>query len=157
MALVISLLLISSISAMIWIGPRVSMVMGEDYKVVRFLGKKNKYDVPVIAIWFQAVISIILIISSTFDKVLVYTGFILNFFTLLCVIGVFILRFKSKKGSDSYRLPGFPFTPLLFIFLSLWTLVYLFIERTLESVLGMVTVLTGSVIYLTEKLINKPR
>ena len=94
MASIISLLLISSVSAMIWIGPRVSMVMGEDYRIFRFLGKKNRYSVPVRAIWIQALLSIVMILTSTFERVLIYTGFLLNFFTLLSVIGVFILRRK---------------------------------------------------------------
>ncbi|MBR9998344.1 MAG: amino acid permease, partial [Cyclobacteriaceae bacterium] len=85
MSLVITLLLVSTLSAMIWIGPRVTMVMGEDYRILRFLAKKNRYGVPVLAIWVQAAITMILIVSSTFEEVLVYAGFVLNIFTLLSV------------------------------------------------------------------------
>ncbi len=155
MALLITLLLISTVSAMIWIGPRVTMVMGEDYPILRFLSKKNKFNVPVIAIWVQTTITVILIVSSTFDKVLVYAGFIMNLFTLLSVIGLFILRLKHPEIKSKYRVTGYPVTPLIFIILSLWTLAYLLLERPLESILGLLTVFAGLVIYYLNKIYIK--
>jgi len=155
MALLITLLLISTVSAMIWIGPRVTMVMGEDYPILRFLSKKNRFGVPVMAIWVQTTITVILIVSSTFDKVLVYAGFIMNLFTLLSVIGLFILRLKHPEIKSKYRVTGYPVTPLIFIILSLWTLAYLLLERPLESILGLLTVLAGLVIYYLNKIYIK--
>jgi APA family basic amino acid/polyamine antiporter len=153
MSLLITLLLISTVSAMIWIGPRVTMVMGEDYRLLRFLSKKNKNNVPVTAIWIQTSISIILIVSATFEKVLVYAGFIMNLFTLLAVIGLFILRYKKPDIDRPYKVIGFPITPLIFILLSLWTLTYLLVDRPIESLLGLLTVLIGLVIYFTNQFL----
>jgi APA family basic amino acid/polyamine antiporter len=155
MSLVITLLLVSTLSAMIWIGPRVTMVMGEDYHLLRFLARKNKYGVPVLAIWIQTGITMVLIISSTFEQVLVYAGFVLNIFTLLSVIGVFILRIKHPDLPRPYKIWGYPVTPFFFILLSLWTLTYLMIDRTTESMLGLVTVLSGILIYLIDKSTKK--
>jgi len=155
MALLITLLLISTVSAMIWIGPRVTMVMGEDYQILRFLSKKNRFNVPVVAIWVQTIITVVLIVSSTFDKVLVYAGFIMNFFTLLSVIGLFILRLKHPEIKSKYLVTGYPITPLIFILLSLWTLTYLLIERPLESILGLATVFAGLIIYYLNKIYIK--
>ena len=155
MALLITLLLISTVSAMIWIGPRVTMVMGEDYRLLNFLAKKNKFNVPVVAIWVQTAITIVLIVSSTFEKVLVYAGFIMNLFTLLAVIGLFILRIKHPELQTKYKVTAYPITPLIFILLSLWTLTYLLIDRPIESVLGLITVLAGLAIYIVNKMIYK--
>jgi len=157
MSLVITLLLVSTLSAMIWIGPRVTMVMGEDYQILRFLSRKNQYNVPVIAIWIQSVITIVLIISSTFEEVLVYAGFVLNIFTLLSVIGVFILRIRKPGLPRPYKVWGYPLTPVFFILLSLWTLTYLLIDRTTESVLGLVTVLSGILIYFLNKFVFREK
>lgn len=157
MALLITLLLISTVSAMIWIGPRVTMVMGEDYKLLNFLAKKNKYNVPVVAIWVQTTITIVLIVSSTFEKVLVYAGFIMNLFTLLAVIGLFILRIKHQDLPAKYKVTAYPITPVIFILLSLWTLTYLLIDRPVESVMGLITVLIGLVIYYANKVYLKSK
>lgn len=155
MALLITLLLVSTVSAMIWIGPRVTMVMGEDYPLLRFLSKKNKYNVPVVAIWVQTAITVVLILSSTFEKVLIYAGFIMNLFTLLAVIGLFILRIKHPGLPSNYKVLGYPITPLIFIVLSLWTLTYLLFERPLESILGLITVMAGLIIYYANRLFIK--
>ena len=157
MALVITLLLVSTLSAMIWIGPRVTMVMGEDYRILRFLSRKNKYGVPVVAIWIQTGITMLLIISSTFEEVLVYAGFVLNIFTLLSVIGVFILRMRHRDLPRPYKVWGYPITPVFFILLSVWTLTYLMIDRTTESILGLITVLSGILIYLLNKYVVRER
>lgn len=155
MSLVITLLLVSTLSAMIWIGPRVTMVMGEDYRILRFLAKKNRYGVPVLAIWVQAAITMILIISSTFEEVLVYAGFVLNIFTLLSVIGVFILRIRQPDLHRPYHIWGYPVTPVFFILLSLWTLIYLLIDRTAESILGLLTVLSGVLVFLFDRYMHR--
>ena len=155
MALLITLLLISTVSAMIWIGPRVSMVMGEDYRLLSFLAKKNRYNVPVVAIWVQTGMTAVLILSSTFEKVLVYAGFIMNLFTLLAVIGLFVLRINHPNIQGKYKVTGFPITPLIFILLSVWTLTYLLLDRTVESILGLITVLAGLIIYYINKAFFK--
>jgi basic amino acid/polyamine antiporter, APA family len=155
MSLVITLLLVSTLSAMIWIGPRVTMVMGEDYRILRFLARKNRFGVPVLAIWVQAAITMILIVSSTFEEVLVYAGFVLNIFTLLSVIGVFILRIRRPDLQRPYRIWGYPITPVFFILLSLWTLIYLLIDRTAESILGLLTVLSGVLVFLLDRYMRR--
>jgi len=48
--------LVSSISAMMWIGPRVTMTMGEDIPMLRFFSRKSKNGVPTVAVLFQLVI-----------------------------------------------------------------------------------------------------
>src|SRR5436853_4887737 len=50
---IICLGLISAISSMTWIGPRVTMSMGEDHWLLRFLGRKNAAGVPANAVGVQ--------------------------------------------------------------------------------------------------------
>jgi APA family basic amino acid/polyamine antiporter len=147
MATFISLLLISTISAMVWIGPRVTKVMGEDYPLLRFLSRTNKGEIPVVSIWVQASITCLLIVTATFDQVLIYAGFVLNIFTVLAVVGVFVLRYKNKTKSEKYQVWGYPITPLLFIGLSLWSLLYLLIKERTETSAGLLTILAGVIFY----------
>lgn len=147
MATFISILLISTISAMIWIGPRVTKVMGEDYPLLHFLARTNKAGIPVTSIWVQATITCILIVTATFDQVLVYAGFVLNIFTVLAVAGIFVLRFKNKGQTKTYKVWGYPVTPAIFIILSLWTLLYLLIKERTETGAGLLTILAGVIFY----------
>jgi hypothetical protein len=46
--------LVSAVSAMVWIGPRVNMVIGEDIPALRFFARTTKAGVPATAILFPA-------------------------------------------------------------------------------------------------------
>jgi APA family basic amino acid/polyamine antiporter len=72
MAVVIAVLLISTISAMIIAGPRITQIMGRDLPILGFLGKDSKRNTPSNAILFQAIISSVLVVTSSFDDILLY-------------------------------------------------------------------------------------
>jgi APA family basic amino acid/polyamine antiporter len=154
-AVLISLLLISSISSMIFIGPRVSQVMGEDMTLLKFLSIKSKRSTPMYAILIQFTISFILIITASFEGVLIYAGFTLNLFTFLTVLGVFIHRKKYKEIERPYKTWGYPIIPIIFLSIMLWTLTYLMLDRPLESLMGFATVLSGSVLYYINYVFEK--
>src|SRR5204862_2888127 len=89
---VICLGLISAISSMTWIGPRVTMSMGEDHWFLRFLGRKNSAGVPANAVLVQLLIVTLLLLTRRFELVIVYIQFALLLCSLLTVIGVIVLR-----------------------------------------------------------------
>ncbi len=146
-SLIIGLLLVSSVSSMIIAGPRVSQVMGEDNSLLRFLSIKNKSMIPYVAILFQSAISIILIITSTFEQVLIYVGFTLNIFTFLTVLGLIIFRIKQPNIERPYKTWGYPVTPLVFLSVTLWILYYGLVNKPYESMVGIATVLSGLLVY----------
>src|SRR5258708_28353591 len=49
--------LVSSISAMMWIGPRVMMTMGEDIPALRVFARKSANGAPAYAILFQLAVA----------------------------------------------------------------------------------------------------
>src|SRR5207245_8101647 len=70
---VICLGLVSAISSMTWIGPRVSMSMGEDHWLLRLLSRKNSNGIPTNAIVLQLVIVNLLLLTRSFESVVQYT------------------------------------------------------------------------------------
>jgi APA family basic amino acid/polyamine antiporter len=148
--LMIAFFLISSISAMVWVGPRVSMAMGRDYPLWGFLKQKNRQGIPVTAIWFQTAISMVYVITGTFESVLLYCGFILQLSSALAVAGVFVLR-NRKIGEDRFKSPWYPLLPLVFILLSLWILGYLLADQPRESLTGLLILLIGGGTYFLSK------
>ena len=156
MSLVIAVLLISTISAMVLAGPRVMKSMGTDIKGLRFFAVSNKNNVPYVAIIFQSIIAAVLVLTSSFQSLITYVGFTLNLFTFLTVAGIFILRFKHKHIETSYKTFLYPITPLLFLSIILFILVYIMIEKPVESLYGLGTVLLGLLVYfITNKKEDK--
>ncbi len=149
----IAFFLISSISAMIWVGPRVTMVMAEDHGLWSFLKGRTQSGIPLKAVWFQTAIALLLIIFGTFEQILLYCGFILQISSALCVAGSFIIR---RRGQPlPYKSPFHPVFPILFLVLSVFILGYLIIEKPQESLWGMINLLIGAITYFISKIFTQ--
>ena len=147
----IALLLISSISAMVWAGPRVTQVMGEDYRFWKWFSVKTAKKIPTRAIWLQAGITLLMVLTGTFEQVLIYSGFILQLFAALTVAGVFVVR-QRKSVHQGFKSPLFPVPQLIFLILSVWVLIYLLVAQPVETGLGLINILLGFTLFQWEKL-----
>jgi APA family basic amino acid/polyamine antiporter len=144
---VIAALLVSTISAMIFAGPRITQAMGEDLPALGWLAQRTPAGIPQRALLLQVAISLVFILKPNFQAVLVYAGFVLNLFTFLTVLGVFVLRWRQPQLPRPYRAWGYPFTPLIFLALSAWTLVFIIKDKQTESLYGLATVAGGLLVY----------
>ena len=145
--LVLSLLLISTVSAMTLAGPRVLQVIGEDFKVLNILSRKRKDGIPSTAVYIQSLIAIIFILSSSFESILVFAGFTLALNSFVTVIAVFVLRSKQPNLPRPYKTFGYPFTPLIYLALTGWTLYFVIINRPIEVLFSLGIILSGLIFY----------
>jgi len=149
MGLLFSFLLFSTVSSLVITGPRVTQVMGEDYPLIRWIGYTSKNDTPSRAIYIQAAIAIVYIISSTFEQMITYIGFTLNLMTMLTVLGMMILRRRKRNApAPTYRLSPYPILPITFLLISAWIMVYGIIYRPAESIAGLLTAALGYFVWL---------
>lgn len=147
MGLLISLGLISSISSMVLAGPRVTQAIGEDIPLFKILARKNRHGAPHLAIFLQLAIVLILLITSSFEKVLTYLEFTLILSSFMTVLGVFIHRLRFPDFPRPYKTWGYPITPLIFLGLSLWMLVFCFYRQPAASIYGLLTIALGLPFY----------
>src|SRR6266536_3520546 len=144
---VICLGLISAISSMTWIGPRVTMSMGEDHWLLRLLGRKNRHGIPTNAIVLQLVIVNLLLLTRSFESVVQYTQFSLLLCSLFTVLGVIVLRTTRPEIARPYRVWAYPLPPIIFAVITLWMMFYLLLSKTAESLAGVATALLGLLLY----------
>ena len=149
---VIALGLVSSISAMTWIGPRVTMTMGEDMPLLRLFSRKSKRDAPVFAIIFQLVVSNLLLLTQSFEAVLDFIQFSLTFCSFFTVLGLIKMRITHPHLARPYRAWGYPVTPLVFLGVTLFIMYYLVVNRPLQSLAGFAMMSAGLVIYYASRL-----
>jgi APA family basic amino acid/polyamine antiporter len=147
MAGLICLGLVASISAMTWVGPRVSMVMGEDHWLLAPLARKSTRGVPAIGMLLQLAIVVVLLWKAGFDQVINFIQFSLTLCSFLTVAGLFVLRRTQPDLPRPYRTWGYPFTPLIFLTISGWMLVHIVQSKPRESLAGLATLLLGLAIY----------
>ena len=139
--------LVSTISSMTWIGPRVTMSMGEDHWFLRLLGRKNKNGVPTAAVVLQLFIVNLLLLTRSFESVVQYTQFSLLICSVLAVIGVIVLRRRRPEISHAYRLWAYPLPPIIFATITIWIMVYLLRSKPIESLAGVATAIVGLLLY----------
>ena len=152
---VICLGLVSAISSMTWIGPRVSMSMGEDHWLLRMLGRKNPHGIPTNAIVLQLLIVNVLLLTRSFESVVQYTQFSLLLCSLFTVLGVMVLRRTRPEIARPYRVWAYPFPPIIFAVITLWMMFYLLRSKTIESLAGLATALVGLLLYFCAR--KRPR
>src|SRR5665811_1885636 len=139
--------LVSSISAMMWIGPRVMMTMGEDIPSLQIFAGKSSRGAPAYAILFQLAVASLMLFTRSFEAVLDFIQFALLFCSFFTVLGVIKLRITQPDTPRPYRAWGYPITPVVFLLVTAFMMYYLLTERPLQSALGTLIMISGLLIY----------
>nr|WP_292963420.1 MULTISPECIES: amino acid permease [unclassified Allomuricauda] len=155
----ISLLLISGISAMVWVGPRVTSSMAKVYGLWGYFKPRKEGEIPKRALWFQFFISCVLILTGTFEQILIYCGVLLSISSLLVVMGVFKLRgSRDHQNGEAYKSPLFPLFQILYVVLSLWMIIFVFTNNTYETLAGLANLILGlATYYINKRMYNKKK
>jgi basic amino acid/polyamine antiporter, APA family len=148
----IAIQLVATISSYLWVGPRVTHAMASEHKLWQPLAKKNKHGIPVMAVWVHIVIAIILALTGSFDRILLYAGFVLQ---LMASLTVATSLFIKNKNGTSFTSPFKPVLQIIFLLFNAGVLIFTLIDRPTESLIGIGILLLGLVIYYFDKPVVK--
>jgi basic amino acid/polyamine antiporter, APA family len=139
--------LVSSINAMMWIGPRVTTTMGEDISMLRMFARRSANGVPTTALLFQAAVATAMLLTQSFEAVLEFIQFSLLSCSFLAVLGVIKLRITRPDLPRPYRAWGYPVTPIIFLSVTAFMMYYLISERPVQSLIGVLMMASGVALY----------
>lgn len=140
--------ILASASAMTIAGPRVTWAFGRDVPALAGLARTSRSSgAPVTALVLQGIVTSILIVSGRVDQIQQYAGFTLSLFSSLAVSCVIVLRVRSPEMPRPFRAVGYPWTPLLFLGVSAWTMVWAFRGRPIESSAALATAGIGGALF----------
>lgn len=151
----IAVQLVATISSYLWVGPRVTYAMANEYKMWKPLAKRNEHLIPVRAVWAHVVISIALALTGSFEKVLLYAGFVLQLMSSLTVATSLFL--KKKNDGTVFRSPFKPVLQIIFLLFNAAVLIFTTYDRPVESLAGISITCIGAVIYFFDKRIEEKR
>jgi APA family basic amino acid/polyamine antiporter len=144
----IALSLLSLISAMMMTGPRVYQAMAQDGLFFPGIGKlKEERATPGNAILLQAGLALFMVLTASFENLLVFIGFTLSLFSLLAVAGLMVLKRRNPVPDLLYKTWGYPFTPILFILGNLWIIIFSIINRPAVCLTGLAAIFSGAVFF----------
>jgi APA family basic amino acid/polyamine antiporter len=139
---------------MIWAGPRVYWAMAKDGVFLKFFSHLDAATgAPIRAISLQSLWASILILTGTFEQLVLFGGAVLALFTALTVGAVFVLRSRYPDLPRPYRIPWYPIIPMLFMLATLSLVATIIVTRPGEALMGLGTIVTGTVAY---RLFFKP-
>ncbi|GAC1666097.1 MAG: amino acid permease [Candidatus Acidiferrum sp.] len=144
-------------NGLILAGSRVAYAMAQDGLFFRATGKLNKKGVPAIALAFQGLWVVVLILLRTrradgtygnlYSDLLDYVVFAVLIFYALTIAGIFVLRAKRPQAERPYRAFGYPVVPALYIVAATAILFVLLLYKTQTAWPGLVIVLLGVPVY----------
>jgi basic amino acid/polyamine antiporter, APA family len=138
-----------AVSAMVWAGPRVYYAMAQDGLIPSLFAKTpGRQQTPTNAILLQSLWASVLILSGTFERLVIYSGVVLAIFSALAVGALLILRRQEPTLPRPYRTPLYPFVPAFYLLVSTVIVGTALYERPVEGGLGLATVLAGTPLYL---------
>ena len=138
-----------AVSAMTWAGPRVYWAMAQDGIISPWLAQRDPHTgVPARAIVCQTLWASVLILSGTFEQLLVYSGMVLAFFMAFTLSAIFPLRAKASEDRTFYRMPFYPILPALLVIGALAIVFTSVLQRPVQALYGTMTVLGGLPLYL---------
>lgn len=148
----ISLLILVSIigatNGMILTGPRVYYAMANEGLFFSIFGKvTSRSRAPVFAILVQGLWSAGLTLLGSFQELFTYVVFVGWIFYGLTVAGVIVLRIRRPELERPFRVPGYPWLPILFTLAALGITVSAIAASPKHAALGALLVLSGLPLY----------
>ncbi|MFO0705800.1 MAG: amino acid permease [Nitrospira sp.] len=145
---ILCLSIAGAVSAMTWAGPRVYWAMANDRIINPWLAKVDAHTgVPARAILFQSLWASLLIVTGSFEQLLVYSGVVLALFMAITLSTIFVLR-RREKDTAGYQIPFYPVLPIGLVGGAIGLVSASIVQRPLESLFGAITVLGGIPFYL---------
>lgn len=144
----VALGILSVLSAMILTGPRIYYAMSRDgIFFTRFGRLDTTRQTPAAAIFLQAALAVVMVLSASFETLLIYIGFTLSLCAMLTVLGLMRIRRKAGRAEIAYKTFAYPLTPLVFILGNGWIIFFSLKSRPVAALCGLVTIAAGGAVY----------
>lgn len=144
---IVVVVVLGSLAAIVMSAPRVYFAMARDGLFIPAAAVLHpRFETPARAIMIQATLASGLVLLGTFQAIITYFIFVVVIFIGLTVVGLFVLRHRAPSDTR-YRTPGYPATPLVFLFLIVLVLLLIGSNNPREAFLGVGVVLIGLPVY----------
>jgi APA family basic amino acid/polyamine antiporter len=148
-AVIVLLSMFSAMNGILLTAPRVFFAMARDGLFFRKLAEIHpRLGTPAIAIAATALWSMALAASGTYTQLLTYVVFTAWIFYGLGAVSVFVFRRTRPEAPRPFRVPGYPWTPALFVLAALGIVVSTLIGQPVRALAGLAALVLGVPAYL---------
>jgi len=134
-------------NASMYTGSRLIQVTASQGQLPKTFAKiSSHFDTPVNGTILQTFFSIFYVITGSYNTLVNLYSTSTWIFYGLCVLGLLVLRFTQPHMDRPYRV--WFTTPLIFVSVVIFLVFFSFMDATVESVLGILFVITGIPVYI---------
>lgn len=147
-ALAILVSMFSAANAVVLTASRVYFAMAQDGIFFARMGSIHpKWKTPAFAIIASCAWAAILALSGTFEQLLTYVVFTGWAFYALGAAAIFYYRRRAPDAPRPFRVPGYPWTPLLFILVAAAIVLNTVFLHPAQAAIGVGLILLGAPVY----------
>ena len=148
-AVVILVSIFSAANTTLLGAPRVFFAMARDGLFFKQLAEVHPtFGTPAISVVVCAIWSAVLALSGSFEQLFTYVVFIGWIFYGLSAATIFVYRSRQPDLERPYRVPGYPWTPILFVVAAAALVANTIVAEPIDSLKGLGVVFVGAPIYL---------
>ncbi len=148
-ALAILISIFSAANGIALTAPRVYYAMARDGLFFHRLAEVHpRFHTPAFAVLAGSVWAAALAVTGTFEQLFTYVVFSGWIFYALGAASIFVYRKRSPEVTSAYRVPGYPWTPLLFILAAAALVINTMATQPVRAAVGLGIVLLGAPAYL---------
>ncbi|MDF2947856.1 MAG: amino acid permease [Bacillales bacterium] len=130
-------------------GVRIPYAMAKEnlFPYASTFSKLSKFGTPLNIFIFEVILSILYVLSGSFNTLTDLVVFVVWIFFVFIVAGIFILRKKFAHLPKPYKVPLYPFFPIVGILGGIYILGSTLVTSTQNAVIGILITLTGLPVY----------
>jgi len=148
-AVIVLVSMFSAMNGILLTAPRVFFAMARDGLFFRKIAEVHpRLGTPAIAIAATALWSMVLAASGTYTQLLTYVVFTAWIFYGAGALTVFVFRRTRPDAPRPFRVPGYPWTPALFVLAALGIVVATLVGQPTRAIAGLVALVLGLPAYL---------
>jgi APA family basic amino acid/polyamine antiporter len=148
LSVAIGLMLLSTLSAYLLLGPRVIYAMARTGQFPAIAARLSSgASTPVVATFLQVAVTLVLLWTGSYEWIIVYASVGLSIFSMLAMSSIFILRRTRPDLPRPFRTPGYPFTPAVYLGLTGLLTAAAFRQRPEVSCAALGSILAGIPVY----------
>src|SRR5262249_9060659 len=138
LAALIIVSVIGATNGLMMTSPRIPYAMAADGSLPSALARNNaKTRTPIIAIALQGCWAIVLSLVGTFSELIAYAVFTACFFVAFAALGVIKLRRAQPNRVRPFRMPGYPWVPIVFALGNFAVIVNTFMTTPRGALIGV--------------------
>ncbi|MFN2431742.1 MAG: APC family permease [Gemmatimonadota bacterium] len=139
---------VGTLNESLLVNPRIAHAMAREGLIFGALRRVNEGGTPSAALAWNASLALLFALSGTFEGLQALVAFALALGEVAAIGSLFVFRRRHPDQPAPFRVPGYPYVPLVFLVVNLAVAVSLVVLGTREALIGTAVIVVAALSYV---------